>query len=108
MTGAYSATGTAVWSMSNPATTRDRQQFKRCKNVGAPGYRVDTDLLYYLWPHCGNCGEVVTLADFLEGLWNLDHVIPIRNGGSHTYANTQISHVFCNLSRSNRLDWTTG
>lgn len=33
---------------------------------------------------------------------SLDHVIPQSEGGPHTYANVRISHLFCNISRSNR------
>lgn len=33
---------------------------------------------------------------------SLDHVIPLSQGGRHTYANTRITHLRCNLARSNR------
>ncbi|MFE7869749.1 HNH endonuclease [Micromonospora humida] len=33
---------------------------------------------------------------------SLDHVVPISRGGPHTYANTRITHLRCNLERGNR------
>lgn len=33
---------------------------------------------------------------------SLDHVIPLSQGGAHTYANTRIAHWRCNHLRSNR------
>lgn len=33
---------------------------------------------------------------------SLDHVVPLSDGGSHTYANVRISHLTCNVSRGNR------
>lgn len=31
--------------------------------------------------------------------WSLDHVIPIVQGGEHSYANTQLTHLICNLKK---------
>ena len=33
---------------------------------------------------------------------SLDHVIPLAEGGPHTYANTRIAHLRCNRERSDR------
>lgn len=33
---------------------------------------------------------------------SLDHVIPLSEGGPHTYANTRIAHLECNIHRSDR------
>ena len=32
---------------------------------------------------------------------SLDHIIPMANGGGHTYQNTQASHLVCNIKKSN-------
>ncbi len=34
--------------------------------------------------------------------WSMDHILPISHGGEHTYANTQLAHLSCNLARNNR------
>jgi 5-methylcytosine-specific restriction endonuclease McrA len=30
---------------------------------------------------------------------SLDHVVPLTQGGRHTYANTRITHLTCNVTR---------
>ena len=34
---------------------------------------------------------------------SLDHVMPLSRGGSHTPANVQLAHLFCNLSKGARV-----
>lgn len=34
---------------------------------------------------------------------HLDHVIPMSKGGGHTYANTQCSHLKCNVDKGARI-----
>jgi 5-methylcytosine-specific restriction endonuclease McrA len=43
---------------------------------------------------CGICGESVDHADF-----HIDHIKPLALGGEHSYANVQVAHPFCNLSK---------
>lgn len=33
---------------------------------------------------------------------SLDHVVPMSKGGGHTYANTQCSHLICNVRKGDR------
>lgn len=33
---------------------------------------------------------------------SLDHIIPLSHGGPHSYTNTRIAHLSCNVSRGNR------
>ena len=33
---------------------------------------------------------------------SLDHVIPIARGGEHSYANTQIAHLTCNIRKRDK------
>ena len=46
---------------------------------------------------CGICGEDVDPMDF-----HVDHIVPVRQGGEHSYANVQTAHPACNW-RKNRL-----
>jgi len=46
---------------------------------------------------CGLCGGRVKREDA-----SVDHIIPLSMGGAHSYANTQIAHLSCNLKRGNR------
>lgn len=34
---------------------------------------------------------------------SLDHVLPLSKGGEHSYANTQLAHLRCNVSKGNRV-----
>lgn len=55
---------------------------------------------------CGICRGVIrrTLAYPHPRSASLDHVEPLSLGGEHSYANTRIAHLFCNLSRGNRVN----
>jgi hypothetical protein len=33
-----------------------------------------------------------------------DHVIPLSRGGEHSYANTQLAHLICNIRKNNRIE----
>lgn len=47
---------------------------------------------------CGICGQPVTRDDA-----SLDHVRPMSKGGPHTYANTQCSHLMCNIIKRDSI-----
>ena len=50
---------------------------------------------------CQLCGYSVSkLRDRnLVDIASLDHIIPISKGGEHSYANTQLAHLSCNLRK---------
>jgi len=39
----------------------------------------------------------------LVDIASLDHIIPLSKGGSHSYANTQLAHLSCNIKKGNRI-----
>lgn len=43
---------------------------------------------------CGICGKSAKRED-----WSMDHVVPLSQGGPHTYANVVLAHVSCNSRR---------
>ncbi|WP_432050298.1 HNH endonuclease [Verrucosispora sp. NA02020] len=53
---------------------------------------------------CGICQNPIdpTLRAPHPKSQSLDHVIPLAEGGPHTYANTRISHLRCNVLRQHR------
>ncbi len=59
---------------------------------------------------CGICGERVdrNLVHPHPYSKNLDHIIPISKGGSHTRMNTQCSHRVCNIKKYNKMPITQG
>ena len=34
---------------------------------------------------------------------SLDHIIPLSQGGTHTYNNVQLAHFLCNISKRDSL-----
>lgn len=48
---------------------------------------------------CGICRLPVNPTE----RWHVDHVIPLSKGGLHAYANVQLSHARCNISKGARL-----
>lgn len=50
---------------------------------------------------CGICGEKVDRSGKRgPRMPSLDHIVPISQGGEHSYANTQCAHYRCNLSKN--------
>ena len=35
--------------------------------------------------------------------WHLDHIIPLKRNGEHSYANVQVTHPACNLKKGARV-----
>ena len=48
---------------------------------------------------CGICHEI--LVDPVD----IDHIIPLSKGGTHTYDNLQATHASCNRRKWNKLDF---
>lgn len=55
---------------------------------------------------CHVCGEPVNpnLPRHDPGALNLDHVVPLTEGGAHTRANVRVAHFACNLGRRPLVD----
>jgi 5-methylcytosine-specific restriction endonuclease McrA len=80
---------------------------QRIKKFGVEHERVVKLKVYERdgW-QCGLCPEPVdpTLAYPHPMSASLDHVVPISRGGGHTYANTQCSHLECNVRKGARSE----
>lgn len=56
---------------------------------------------------CQLCNAPVLRAAFRwPAPWSasLDHILPLSRGGEHTYANTQLAHLRCNLRKNNKVE----
>lgn len=56
---------------------------------------------------CGICRKRVPPLKSIRGkrdpkMASIDHMVPISQGGEHSYANTRLTHYRCNISRGNR------
>ena len=79
----------AVWRSDANRRAREKNAFVEVVDRAAL-YERDRGV-------CGLCRKTVERSDA-----TVDHIIPLSKGGEHSYANTQIAHTFCNLSRGNR------
>ncbi len=50
----------------------------------------------------GRCGICKKRVD-PKSKWEVDHIIPISKGGSHSYDNVQLAHRICNRSKSDKI-----
>lgn len=75
--------------------TRSENALYNSRQRGAPVVdRVDTDAVFARDKGlCGICSETVD-----PNQWQLDHIIPLNQGGVHSYANVRVAHPKCNQS----------
>jgi hypothetical protein len=82
------------------------QQARRAAKLDAFAENVDPNYLAKRdnW-RCQLCRNAVNKGlkwpDPLSA--SIDHVIPISLGGEHSYANTQLAHLVCNIRKGNRI-----
>ena len=79
-----------------------RYQERRARKAQVPSEEFSPSEVYERdqW-RCGICGQPVdpALAYPDPHSPSLDHVVPLSAGGAHSRANTQCSHLRCNLSK---------
>lgn len=103
------ADGRQAMNTGDPAKRRARlrkkTQLRRALTRTSEAELIDRDLVGARdsWK-CGICRRKVNqaLAYPHRRSASLDHVVPLSQGGSHTYANVRISHLGCNHARGNR------
>ena len=97
---------------SYPGWTPARQaayQLRRALIMGAtaPGVLIVPADVYERdgWI-CGLCGDDVDRdLNYPDPMSvSLDHIVPVSLGGMHAMSNVQCSHLFCNLSKNNRVE----
>jgi 5-methylcytosine-specific restriction endonuclease McrA len=86
------------WREANPDKERDKALLRIARQRGVWVEKVSRA---EVWERDGGiCHICQTPAD--PDNWHLDHVTPLILGGPHSYANTAVSHPFCNLSKGGR------
>lgn len=101
----YAASGKAkrakymrAYQKANRDVIRDAVSNYRARRLDSLVEHVDRLILYERDDGiCGICQKPVGL-DF-----HVDHVVPLSRGGAHSYANTQIAHPSCNISKGARI-----
>lgn len=92
----------ARWRVENSPRQRARHaenvRRRRARLAGVPSERIDIAVLRARSDgRCGICDEL------LIGVVEVDHVVPIAHGGTHTYENVQLAHPICNRRKGARL-----
>lgn len=86
------------WRDANPekagANGRKGASARRARIKGVFIEHVDPRVVYEM--HGGRCG---LCEQFIEGAFDVDHVVPLAQGGVHGYVNVQPAHVSCNRSK---------
>lgn len=87
-------------------STTDYNSMKRAKRYGVQVEGVNTLEVFERdgWT-CGICNERVDkdIPYPCGKSASLDHIIPMSKGGGHTYDNTQLAHLKCNLKKNDNV-----
>ena len=82
----------------NPDTNRDSVAAARARRFGARVEPVKRKVIFERDNGiCHVCGIAVD-----PNSWDLDHIVPLKDGGNHTYDNVAVSHRKCNRGRASR------
>jgi hypothetical protein len=101
----------ARWRAENPEWSREYGVLRHGQQRAlAAGTEVEYDIdLSVVWDRdrgcCWICDESIdpTLVKPHPMSRSIDHVIPIRKGGSHTISNIALAHLGCNKSKRTRI-----
>lgn len=89
----------AAYRRTHPFIIRDQTHRRRARIHGVFVESVKMSVLVERdHGQCGICHNEVDKAD-----WSIDHILPISKGGEHSYQNTQLAHLRCNLSKGARI-----
>lgn len=87
------------WAAANRELIWQRNQRRRARELNAFVENVDRAAVFRRdLGICQICNEPIG-----ANRWHIDHVIPLIRGGLHCYANVQLSHARCNLSKGTRM-----
>jgi len=89
----------AAWAKANPDKCRDKMARRRALKRGvfvepvsrAEVFERDRGI-------CHLCGKKVDPKN-----WHLDHIVPLSQGGEHSYRNVAVSHPRCNDSKGAKM-----
>lgn len=93
----------AVWSKkwrdANPEKNAQYRTTRQARVLGLFVERVYRSVVFKRDKGiCGICHKKVDPKN-----WHLDHIVPLARGGEHSYANVQVSHPFCNVSKGTKI-----
>lgn len=87
------------WYAAHPEVAAAGQARRRARLKGAVVERVYRSVVFERDEGiCQLCHTPIG-----EAKWHLDHRVPLARGGEHSYANVQLAHAFCNLSKGAKV-----
>lgn len=91
------------WIKDNPDKMRDRRRRKRAQRRKTQIESINERRVYLRdgWI-CQICRKKVNHKLKYPNLMcaSLDHIIPLSQGGTHTYSNIQLTHWICNIKKN--------
>ena len=84
----------AAYRKANLDKRCDHEARRRALKRGAPAERIYRAVVFERDAgRCHLCGKKV------RGKWHLDHIVPLSQGGEHSYRNVAVAHPACNLRK---------
>lgn len=88
-----------AWRLANPKKAAEICARRRARVVGTRSEPVDyTQILRDSGGLCGICRKALDLLGT-----EFDHIIPLARGGTHTTANIQVAHAYCNRAKGAKV-----
>lgn len=85
------------WKASNPEATRTKDHRRRALKLNASGGYVADDVKILFNRQKGKC--VVCKIDISKGKYHIDHIMPLKLGGSNNRTNLQLLCPLCNRQK---------
>lgn len=87
-----------AWRKANPDKRRDSWARYHALKLGAFVEQIERAIVYDRDAgRCHLCGKKV------RGKWHLDHIVPLSQGGEHSYRNVAVAHPKCNQSKGRKM-----
>jgi 5-methylcytosine-specific restriction endonuclease McrA len=94
------------WREAHPDAVRSFAAARRARRQAATTEKFSVAEIFQRdnWT-CHLCGSAIDRELRFPDSWSasLDHVIPLSKGGAHSRANCAASHLFCNISKKDRV-----
>lgn len=91
-----------AWRATNPEKVRAYMENYRARKAASDGQHTGDDVAAKYREQRGHCHWCWTA---LNGVYEVDHVIPLSKGGSNGAANICCSCTFCNRSKADKMPW---